>query len=223
MPAGTQHLVLHSRKNIMATINGTSFADNLVGTGGADTINGRAGNDVIRGGGGRDTITLGSGRDTVVYAGVTDSPFASNWDLITDFTRGEDQIDLSTLLGATDLIWGGLNVTANGVWYGMVGTTLSIFIDTNGAPATPEMRIDLQNMSTTTVLTVNDFIGVAVQMNAAPLAGKLDDTREHHGDRHRGGDRCGQRNGDLQPGGGWRCGTLRHRPQHWRLQVRDGA
>ena len=89
----------------MATVNGTSFADNLVGTSGADTMTGRAGNDVIRGGGGRDTITLGSGRDTAVYTAVSDSPFASNWDLITDFVQGEDRIDLTALLGATDLTW----------------------------------------------------------------------------------------------------------------------
>jgi hypothetical protein len=153
----------------MATINGTSFADNLVGTSGADTINGRAGDDVIRGGGGRDTITLGSGRDTVVYTAVTDSPFVSNWDLITDFVQGEDRIDLTALLGATDLTWGGLTATANGVWYSRSGTTVSIFIDTNGAPGTPEMRIDLQNMSTSTVLTASDFTGVVVRTNAAPL------------------------------------------------------
>ena len=153
----------------MATINGTSFADNLVGTGAADTINGRAGNDVIRGGGGRDTITLGSGRDTAVYTTESESRFSSNWDRITDFVKGEDLINLSALLGTADLTWGGLNATANGVWYSRNGTTLSIFIDTNGAPATPEMRIDLENISTTTVLAASDFIGVVERVNAAPL------------------------------------------------------
>ena len=153
----------------MATINGTSFADNLVGTSVADTINARAGNDVIRGAGGRDTITTGSGRDTLVYTAVTDSPFASNWDLINDFQRGDDRIDLTALLGSTDLTWGGLTATANGVWYSRSGTTVSIFIDTNGAPATAEMRIVLQNMSTTTVLAATDFTGVAVRTNAAPV------------------------------------------------------
>ena len=153
----------------MATINGTSFADNLVGTGAADNINGRAGNDVIRGGGGRDTITLGSGSDTVVYTTASDSPFASNWDVITDFAQGTDRIDLSALLGTVDLTWGGLNATANGVWYSRSGTTVSIFIDTNGAPATPEMRIELRNISTTTVLAASDFIGVVERINAAPV------------------------------------------------------
>ena len=153
----------------MATVNGTSFADNLIGTSGNDTINGRAGDDVIRGGGGRDTITLGSGHDTVVYAAVTDSPFTSNWDLITDFARGDDRIDLSAFLGAADLSWGGLTATANGVWYSRSGTTVSIFIDTDNALATPEMRIDLQNMSTTTVLDASDFIGVVARTNGAPV------------------------------------------------------
>ena len=153
----------------MATVNGTSFADNLVGTSGADTMNGRAGNDVIRGGGGRDTITLGSGRDTAVYTATTDSPFGANGDVITDFAKGDDRIDLTALLGATDLTWGGLTATANGVWYSRSGTTVSILVDTNGLPGTPEMRIDLLNISTTTVLAASDFTGVVVRTNAAPI------------------------------------------------------
>jgi Ca2+-binding RTX toxin-like protein len=155
----------------MATINGTSFADNLVGTAGTDTINGRAGDDVIRGGGGRDTISLGSGHDTVVYTAVTDSPFTSNSDRITDFAQGDDRIDLTALLGATDLTWGGLSATANGVWYSRSGTTVSIFVDTDGVPGTPEMRIDLQNMSTTAVLTASDFLGVVMPTSTAPVFG----------------------------------------------------
>ena len=153
----------------MATFNGTSFADNLVGTNSADTMNGRAGDDVIRGGGGRDTISTGSGRDIVVYQAVGDSLFGANWDLITDFERGSDRIDLTALSAVTGLIWGGTTPTANGVWYSMSGTTLSVFIDTNNAPATPEMRIDLQNMAAGTVLAASDFLGVAAPAGAAPV------------------------------------------------------
>nr|WP_217345447.1 cadherin domain-containing protein [Noviherbaspirillum sp. L7-7A]MBV0879728.1 cadherin domain-containing protein [Noviherbaspirillum sp. L7-7A] len=152
----------------MATINGTNGADNLVGTTTADTISGRNGNDTLRGNGGRDTLTGGAGNDTFVYLAVTDSPASGNWDLITDFTRGADRIDLTALLGTTDLLWGGTTPTANGVWYTVNGTTISVFVDTNGAPATAEMRIDLQNMASGTVLTASDFLGVAAPPNTAP-------------------------------------------------------
>jgi Ca2+-binding RTX toxin-like protein len=150
----------------MATINGTNGADNLVGTNTADTINGRNGNDTIRGGGGTDRITGGGGNDIFVYQATTDSPSGSNWDIINDFTKGSDRIDLSALLGATDLLWGGTTAAANGVWYTKNGTTTSIFIDTNGAPATPEMRIDLQNTASL-VLDASDFLGV--RTGAAPV------------------------------------------------------
>ncbi|HYD96861.1 MAG TPA: cadherin domain-containing protein, partial [Noviherbaspirillum sp.] len=152
----------------MATINGTTGADSLVGTSNADTINGRGGNDTIRGGSGKDTITGGGGNDTFVYLATTDSPRSSNWDIITDFTKGSDRIDLTALLGTTDLAWGGTTPTANGVWYTKNGTTTSIFIDTNGAPATPEMRIDLQNTSAL-VLSASDFLGVRAATGAAPV------------------------------------------------------
>jgi Ca2+-binding RTX toxin-like protein len=152
----------------MATINGTNGVDTLTGTGTADTINGRNGNDTIIGGGGKDTLTGGGGSDTFVYQTESDS-LLSNWDVITDFTRGTDRINLSALLGATtDLTWGGTVPTANGVWYTRSGTTISVFIDTNGAPATPEMRIDLQNMGTSTVLSASDFTGVVAPANTAP-------------------------------------------------------
>ena len=145
----------------MAIINGTNGADNLVGTNTTDTISGRNGNDTLRGNGGRDTLTGGAGSDTFVYLAITDSAASGNWDLITDFTRGADRINLTALLGTADLAWGGTTPTANGVWYTRNGTTISIFVDTNGAPATPEMRIDLQNMATGTVLAASDFLGVA--------------------------------------------------------------
>ena len=124
----------------MAIINGTNNADTLVGTNVDDIISGLNGNDIIRGGDGADTISGGAGNDTFLYLAVTESTLASP-DIVTDFTRGFDRIDLSSLLGAIDLIWGGTSAIANGIWYIRNGTTVSLFIDTNAAPATADFSL----------------------------------------------------------------------------------
>ncbi len=80
---------------------GTTGADILIGTKNNDTINGLAGNDTIEGGKGNDKLTGGSGKDTFVfdlkdYDFVGDfAPRAQNLDTITDFTKGQDIIQLS--------------------------------------------------------------------------------------------------------------------------------
>jgi Ca2+-binding RTX toxin-like protein len=67
-------------------IVGTSRNDRLVGT--------SVGEDLI-GAGGRDTLTGGGGADDFVYRTRTDSGFTSaTRDVITDFRRGVDDIDL---------------------------------------------------------------------------------------------------------------------------------
>lgn len=154
----------------MATINGTTGADNLVGTATADTINGRNGNDTLRGNGGRDTLIGGGGSDTFVYLAETDSPASGNWDLINDFTRGADRIDLSALLGTTDLVWGGTTPTANGVWYTSNGTTISVFIDTAGdfigVAAPPKTAPAFTSANAFTVAENSTAVGTAVASDA---------------------------------------------------------
>ncbi|KIN74810.1 calcium-binding protein [Sulfitobacter guttiformis] len=90
----------------------TEGADNFVGTasddnvsllGGNDTFDGGAGNDTVDGGAGDDTMTGGTGAD-VFIAGANGGA-----DVITDFTLGEDRVDLTSYginaiedLGLTD-------------------------------------------------------------------------------------------------------------------------
>ncbi|MGF7146820.1 Ca2+-binding RTX toxin-like protein [Sphingomonas zeicaulis] len=73
-------------------------ADNDVIEGGAgdDTILGEAGDDIITGGAGRDTLLGGAGADTFVFEDVTDSAPAFR-DVIRDFAKGSDLIDLSAI------------------------------------------------------------------------------------------------------------------------------
>ncbi|MCV9878226.1 serralysin family metalloprotease [Brenneria izbisi] len=76
--------------------------DIIVGNDVDNILQGGFGDDVLSGGRGADVLTGGIGADTFVYAGVSDS-MASSYDLITDFERGIDKIDLSAFNGEGDL------------------------------------------------------------------------------------------------------------------------
>ena len=90
------------------TLVGGEGNDNLQGGAGDDTHYGDAGNDIIKGytgndtiigGAGSDTMTGGDGSDVFTFEALGDST-ASNengMDIVTDFTQGEDVIDLSGL------------------------------------------------------------------------------------------------------------------------------
>ncbi|MGQ7816035.1 hypothetical protein ACUTAH_10260 [Metapseudomonas furukawaii] len=92
-----------------ATINGTGNGlDNiLTGNGAANVLNGAAGNDILSGGvgndrliggAGKDSLTGGSGNDIFDFNALSETGLTSTtWDVITDFARGADKIDLSTL------------------------------------------------------------------------------------------------------------------------------
>jgi Ca2+-binding RTX toxin-like protein len=81
----------------------SNFNDKMRGFGGNDTLLGNAGNDTLSGDGGHDTLCGGSGADSLTgnagadvfdYNLATDSSNAKR-DVITDFVRGMDKIDLS--------------------------------------------------------------------------------------------------------------------------------
>ena len=77
-------------------INGTAGDDSLNGGSGNDIISGLGGNDLLFGGGGADQLTGGAGNDVFIYNSENDSGItAALWDVIKDFTAGQDLIDLS--------------------------------------------------------------------------------------------------------------------------------
>ncbi|MBD9375096.1 M10 family metallopeptidase C-terminal domain-containing protein [Rhizobium sp. ARZ01] len=109
-------------KDVKEPVSGTYGNDRLTGTSGNDVLDGKVGNDVIKGGAGNDTLiggtgvdvlTGGSGRDVFVFASVKDSApghsgFVNNGgfsplsgagkrDIVTDFVRGEDRLDVSKI------------------------------------------------------------------------------------------------------------------------------
>lgn len=83
----------NSRDNWVIGLGGN---DTLKGLGGMDRVDGGAGSDYVSGGAGADTLTGGSGRDVFDFDSTTESgKTAAARDIITDFARGYDRIDLS--------------------------------------------------------------------------------------------------------------------------------
>lgn len=97
------------------TLFGSLYDDSIIGGGGDDTVlggfgndrlSGGASNDRLIGGGGDDRLTGNAGRDVITGSGgkdifdfnlTTDSVVGSNRDVITDYHRNEDVIDLSSI------------------------------------------------------------------------------------------------------------------------------
>lgn len=75
-------------------LHGGSGADTLFGGQGGDTLLGEGGDDVLLGDLGDDTLTGGAGNDAFVFAP------GSGHDIVTDFTKGQDHLDISAYLQA---------------------------------------------------------------------------------------------------------------------------
>ncbi|QXH62306.1 beta strand repeat-containing protein [Pseudomonas azerbaijanorientalis] len=79
-------------------LTGSNYNDRLTGNTAANLLNGGGGNDILVGGMGKDVLTGGIGNDIFDFNALTETGLTSStWDIITDFTRGADKIDLSTL------------------------------------------------------------------------------------------------------------------------------
>lgn len=74
-------------------ITGSATANVLNGNGGHNIIKGGGGNDRIDGNGNADVLSGGAGADTFMFLSRANSS-ARNWDIITDFEKGVDKIDL---------------------------------------------------------------------------------------------------------------------------------
>lgn len=76
-------------------IVGGSGNDKINGGGGADTIKGGSGNDKIQAGRGTDSIRGEKGNDTFIFKSAAETGHKEDRDVIEDFERGRDRIDLS--------------------------------------------------------------------------------------------------------------------------------
>ena len=88
---------LDANSGVRVIMVGDAQNDDLVGGVADDVLVGNAGADRMRGGVGYDILTGGAGADVFDYDTVQDSTYA-RYDVITDFTTGQDLIDLIDLV-----------------------------------------------------------------------------------------------------------------------------
>ena len=146
-------------------IQGGAGNDLIQGRDGADTLQGENGNDTLAGGAGIDVLTGGAGNDVFDFdtlAEISTLVYGSySSDSITDFTRGQDRIDLSTIDAnsatvaneAFTVVLDGTTVFTAAGQLKLVGTQLLGNTDTD---AEAEFALQLTGVRT---LSMADFIG----------------------------------------------------------------
>lgn len=139
--------------------------EGAIGSANADTFRGDALANLFRGQGGKDTATGGAGADDFDYDAPAHSTVGAARDVITDFTPGVDDLDLSTIDARsatpavndafTFLAVRGAAFTGAGQvrWYQSSGVTLvEANLDANLAP---DLQIQLTGLKT---LSSGDFV-----------------------------------------------------------------
>ncbi|MDH4564221.1 M10 family metallopeptidase C-terminal domain-containing protein, partial [Pseudomonas sp. BN411] len=163
-----EHLTLSGTVAINATGNGlantlTGNAGNNLLDGGAgnDTLSGGAGNDRLTGGAGKESLAGGAGNDIFAFGNLADLGLTSTtWDVISDFTRGADRIDLSALDANTA-------TTTNDAFTAVIGSASAftaagqlkfasgVLYGNTDADATAEFAIQLVGV---TAMSTADFV-----------------------------------------------------------------
>lgn len=143
-------------------IVGSPWNDRILGLAGNDSLSGGAGNDAIEGGLGRDTLTGGTGNDWFVYRDTRESQAGANRDVIKDFLRGSDKIDLRSIdanpfnskppgFNPNDAFtWKGLNGKINGIGqvrYILSGGNAILQVNTDRNFDNFEMEIQLNSVT----------------------------------------------------------------------------
>jgi uncharacterized delta-60 repeat protein len=154
-----------------AAINGTgnALANTLVGNGaanvlgggdGADTLSGGLGNDTLVGGQGKDVLEGGGGNDVFVFNATSESGITSaTWDVIKDFVRGQDRIDLrgidaNTATVANDAFTGFIASTAAFTAAGQLKFVDGVLYGNTDGDADPEFAIQLTGIAQLTAADV---------------------------------------------------------------------
>jgi serralysin len=134
-------------------------SDLINGSSGNDVLLGYNGNDRLVGGAGKDVLTGGSGNDTFDFNALTDLGLGTARDVITDFVRGQDKIDLSTIDARSDLTGNqAFSFVSSFSGAGQVRYSSSGIISINmDADATAEYQIQLTS-SVPTALAASDFV-----------------------------------------------------------------
>ncbi|MGL4316710.1 MAG: beta strand repeat-containing protein [Pseudomonas sp.] len=84
--------------NYNDTLTGNAANNRLEGGAGNDTLSGGAGNDTLLDGAGQDRLTGDAGNDVFTFTSqLLVGTNSSVWDIVNDFVRGADKLDLSKL------------------------------------------------------------------------------------------------------------------------------
>ncbi len=124
-------------------LDGCADDDLLQGGAGADVLMGGAGNDSLDGGAGFDLLTGGAGADCFIFAAGESGASGVARDLITDFTPGEDLIDLRALGLHGFIDDAAFDGVPGQIRYAISGGSGVISIDING-DTRADMVIELQ-------------------------------------------------------------------------------
>lgn len=159
--AGAIDLVLLGIAGLRGT--GNDVANIIRGNKGGNTIQGQGGNDFLVGGSGRDVLTGGTGGDKFDFNAASESgKTAALGDHVTDFHRGADRLDLSTIdartgTGNQAFTWIAANHFhhhAGELHYVKSGANVVVEGDTNG-DGKADFQIQLDHL---TALGKGDFI-----------------------------------------------------------------
>ena len=154
-----ENLTLTGTTSITGT--GNALANQITGNSGANTLSGGSGNDTLTGGAGRDVLTGGAGSDIFDFNALSESGLtATTRDVISDFVRGTDKIDLSGIdanssasgdQAFTALIGSSSSFTAAG----QLKLVSGVLYGNTDADSTAEFSIALTGI---TSLTLSNFI-----------------------------------------------------------------
>jgi Ca2+-binding RTX toxin-like protein len=134
--------------------------DILIGGSGDDRLIAGAGSDILIGGSGKDILSGGAGNDIFDFNSLFKRAVLSDADVITDFVRGHDKIDLSTLdantaTAANDAFTGFIASGASFTAAGQLRLSGDVLYANADADSEAEFAVHLTGI---THLTLADFI-----------------------------------------------------------------
>ena len=144
------------------TLTGNEAANRLESGAGNDTLTGNDGNDTLVGGVGKDVLIGGAGGDVFMFQSNSDSTAGLGRDVINDFAKGSDHIDLSALNAAKFIGTGLFSGQAGQVRYATFDGGTIIELDSNG-DRVADFQVELKNQ---VALSFSDFIGLEIDGTA---------------------------------------------------------
>ena len=144
------------------TLTGNEAANRLESGAGNDTLTGNGGNDILVGGAGKDSLIGGAGADVFLFQANADSAAGLGRDVIEDFTKGSDHIDLSALNASKFIGTGLFSGQAGQVRYASFEGGTIVELDSNGDRIV-DFQVELKNG---VALSFGDFTGLEIDGTA---------------------------------------------------------